>query len=352
MFEIVFICLCLAINALLASAETAIIAVSKSAVRERAKQGDIKAVQLLKLRETPERTLSIIQVGITFVGTFAAAIGGAGAEEMIAPWITQNYSLNDYIAELISLIIVVVPITYVSVVIGELVPKTLALRRPLWIATSAAPWLEKISILISPVITLFELSTKKILNLFPQKHTNFEEYAEDGQSVELNGLSKPNRQYVFNIIKIENTSVNEIMINWSEVSYLDYHLTLEEVEKAIITTAHTRFPIVSNNEIVGILNAKELFALTRTESTNWQSIIRPPCNMGKQMPILTALRLLQEKRIHMGIIYDGIKRLGIITMEAIFEEIVGDIYDEADDGTLEQILSSTSFKSKHIFRKN
>lgn len=348
MIEIFIIFLCLIVNALLAGSETAFIAVSKPTLRELEKRGDLKAKQLLYLRENPERTLSIIQVGITFVGAFAAAVGGAGAEEIISPWLVTTFQLNEVIAEIFSLIAVVLPITYISVVIGELVPKSLALRRPLFIAYAAAPWIQKISVLISPVITLFEWSTKKILNSFPQKHVEAEESMQESSLGELNVLSAPSRQYVFNIFKIEKTLVKEILVRWSEVIYLEYSQTQEQIENTIISSAHTRVPVVRNNDVVGILNAKEFLAFQKTGNTNWQSILRPVYAIDVNMPILSALRLMQEKRIHMAIVYDGANKVGIVTMEAIFEEIVGDIYDEEDDGTLSRILASASFKGKHV----
>ncbi|PJD98332.1 MAG: hypothetical protein CK425_01230 [Parachlamydia sp.] len=332
MFEIFIILACLIINALLAGSETAFIAVSKPTLRELVKQGDLKAKQLLLLRENPERTLSIIQVGITFVSAFAAAIGGAGAEEMISPWLMSTFQLNELIAEILSLIIVVIPLTYISVVIGELVPKTLALRRPLFVASVAAPWLQKISVLISPIITLFEWSTKKILDSFPQKHVISEEHTQESPSVELNVLSAPNRQYVFNILKIEKTIVKEILVNWLEVVYVEENQTQEQIEKTIISSVHTRLPVVRNCGVIGILNAKEFLAFQKTDQTHWQSLLRPAYNIDVNTPILSALRLMQENRIHMAIVYSGKNKVGIVTLEDIFEEIVGDIYDEEHDG--------------------
>jgi putative hemolysin len=340
MIELIIICVCVVINALLASSETAFIAVSKPALRQLVKEGNPGAKQLLTLRENPERTLSIIQVGITFVGAFSAALGGAGAEEFISPWLIQTFNLNEFLAEILSLALVVIPLTYVSVVLGEIVPKTLALRRPLFIAFLAAPWLQRISILLSPVIGLFEWSTKKILNAFPQKHVKSEEPAQETPTVELNILSAPNRQYVFNILKIENTLLREIYLNWSDVNYVEDHQTQEQIESTIIASAHTRLPVIKNHEVIGILNTKEFLAFQKTGRTDWQTLLRPAYNINVNMPILSALRLMQEKRIHMAIVYDGNHKVGIVTMEAIFEEIVGDIYDEEDDGTLQHILAN------------
>lgn len=349
MFELILITVCLAINALLAGSETAFIAVSKPDLRELVKNGDPKIKQLLALRENPERTLSIIQVGITFVGAFAAAIGGAGAEEEISPWIISRFGLNDFLSELIALTIVVIPLTYISVVLGELVPKTLALRRPLFIASNAAPWLTKISNLVSPIITLFEESTKKILSLFPPKHVISEEQS-DNATTELDLLSPPSRQYVVNIMKIEKTTVNEILVPWSEVIFVEEYQSQEQIEHTIISSAHTRLPVVKNDDVIGILNAKEFLALQKTGESNWQSLLRAAYKMDIHTSILSALRLMQEKRIHMAVVYDGKNKRGIVTMEAIFEEIIGDIYDEEDDGRLSRILSSAAFKGKYIKR--
>lgn len=346
MFECIAIVLCLVINALLACSETAFIAVSKPALRELVKSGNHKAAQLLELRENPERTLSVIQVGITFVGAFAAALGGAGAEEIISPWIIRTFGFNESIAEILALTSIVVPLTYISVIFGELVPKTLALRRPLSLATSAAGSLKTISNLISPIVTLLEVSTKAVLNLFPQKHVSSEEPA----NIELELLSEPNRQYVLNIMMIQKTTVNEIFVPWIDVVSIQNDHTRELVELAIISSGHTRLPVVKGDEVIGILNAKEFLAFLKTEQLNWQSIIRPAYGLDVHTPILSALRLMQDKRIHMVIVYHNNTKVGIVTMEAIFEEMVGDIYDEEDDGTLTRILSSAAFKGKYIKR--
>lgn len=346
MFELIVIIICLAFNALLSGAETAFIAVSRPALRELVKQGNERAKLLLFLRENPERTLSVVQVGITFVGALAAAIGGAGAEETITPLLMSHFHINETLAEIFSMLIVVIPLTYVSVVFGELVPKTLALRRPLFLASESAPWLHLTSRIIDPLVTVFEWSTKKIVNLFPTKHTTHEESSSGESSIELDILSAPNRQYVLNIVKIEKTMVKEILVSWSEVIYVDDHQTLEQVENLIISSAHTRLPVMKNQEVIGIINAKEFLAFQKTGQTNWLSLMRAPIKIPDYMPMLSALQIMQQKRAHMAIVYKENTKVGIVTMEAIFEEIVGDIYDEEDDGTLTRILNSIHFKKR------
>jgi putative hemolysin len=345
MFELVFIIICLIINAVLAASETAFIAVSRPALRELARQGNEKAKMLFSLRENPERTLSVIQVGITFVGALAAAIGGAGAEETITPWLAVHFGIGESIAEILAMLIVVIPLTYVSVVLGELVPKTFALRRPLFLAFKTGPWLQLISRFIDPIVNLLEWSTKKIVNLFPAEHM-VEESGQHESPIELSALAAPNRQYVLNIFKIEKTTVKEVIVEWPEVTFVEDYQGIEQVESIIISSAHTRLPVIRRNEVIGIINAKEFLAFQKTGQKNWLSLVRPPIRVSNNIPMLSALQLMQEKKAHMAIVYNGNSKAGIVTMEAIFEEIIGDIYDEEDDGTLKRILNSIHFKKR------
>jgi len=346
MLELIVITICLIINAVLAGSETAFIAVSRPSLRELIRQGNEKAKILYYLRENPERTLSVIQVGITFVGALAAAVGGAGAEETITPWLVTHFGINESFAEILAMLTIVIPLTYVSVVLGELVPKTFALRRPLFLAFKTAPWLHLISRFIDPIVTALEWSTKKIVNLFPTEHMVHEESSQQESPIELNLLSAPNREYVLNIFKIEKTTVKEVLVGWSEVTFVEDIQTSEQVESIIISSAHTRLPVVKNKEVIGIINAKEFLAFQKTGQTNWISLIRTPIRIPINMPMLSALQVMQEKGAHMAIVYNGNTKLGIVTMEAIFEEIIGDIYDEEDDGTLKRILNSIHFKKR------
>lgn len=344
MFEVIIILTCLLINAFLSASETAFIALSKPALRELVRQGNEKAKLLLHLRETPERTLSITQIGITFLGAFAAAVGGAGAEETIAPYLQHHFGMQEHLSEISAVLLVVAFLTYINVVIGELVPKTLALRRPMFIASKSAPWLHRIGSLIGPIVTFFEWSTKKILNSFPKKHVISESQGMDEAIVGFDALTESSKQYVLNLVKIENTTVNEILVPWSEVVYLFETQTLTEAEHIFVTSGHTRLPVVRDNEVIGMINAKEFLAFLQTKQQNWLSLLRPAVKTPDTTPLLTALRIMQDHRSHMAIVYDRSEKAGIVTMEAIFEEIVGDIFDEDDDGSVSKILSSIHFK--------
>lgn len=346
MIEIGVIIICLILNAVLAASETAFIAVSRPTVKEMVKQGNKEATLLLLLRENPERTLSVIQIGITFMGALAAAVGGASADEFVAPWMVSHFEISKVLAEILSILLVVIPLTYVTVVIGELVPKTFALRRPLFLASKAAPWLYLAGRILGPIATVFELSTKKIVNFFPKKHIVQEEMAPSEILLEKGILQPKNKQYVVNILKIETTIVEEIMVEWKEVISVESSQSIEQVESVIISSGHTRLPVVKDNDVIGIINAKEFLAFQKTGRKTWSSLLRPALKIADNSLIISALQLMQEKRTHMAIVYKGPAKTGIVTMESIFEEIIGDIYDEDDDVNLKGILDSINFKKK------
>lgn len=341
MFEMSVIIFCLIINAVLAGSEAAFIAINIPTLRYLARKGDSKVGLLLKLRENPERTLSVIQVGITFVGAFAAAIGGAGAEESLTPWLINSFNISHNAAEAIAILLVVIPLTFASVVFGELVPKAFALRRSLSIAAFTAPWLNLAGGLINPIVSLFEWSTKKIIGLFPKEQTKPEEY--DSPIVLEEVFSPLNKQYIMNMVKIERTAVSEILLDWKDVISIDRSYTAEEVEKVMITSMHTRLPVTDHENVIGLLNTKEFLAFLKTGSKQWQQLIRPTVNVQDSLLILSALRLLQKGRTHLGVVFNRNQRVGIVTMETIFEEIIGDIYDEDDDGAIKKMLASTRY---------
>ncbi len=159
MLEGLIILICLLLNALLAGAEMAFVTVSRPTLRELVRQGHTEAKLLLGLRENPERTLSVVQVGITLIGALAAAVGGAGAEELLSPGIETSLGVGGNTADTIAIGLVVLPLTYLTVVIGELVPKTLALKNSLKFALRASPWLLMFDKVFGPVVTLLEWSS-------------------------------------------------------------------------------------------------------------------------------------------------------------------------------------------------
>jgi len=339
MEEIAIVIVCLIFNALLSGSEMAFVTAEKPQLRGLARKGDGRAKHVLSLRERPERTLSVIQVGITLVGAIAAAVGGAGAEESINPLLRQRFGLSENAAEFIAVLIVVLPITYFSVVVGELLPKALALRNPIRIALKSARWLALFERTLSPVVTVLEWSTRKLLLLFFKKPV-IEPGLATPETVELDQLSQQTRQYVINLVTVEKKAVRDIFLPWQDAVCADVKNSAEEVEAIVISSRHTRLPVLKDDAVIGILNTKEFVAFRKSGGQNWQDIIRNVVAVQESDPLLRALRQMQEKRSHLSVVLSGNKRIGIVTMEDILEEVIGDVFDEDDDGALRKILSA------------
>lgn len=339
--EWLIVLVCLVLNALLAAVEMAFVTLTRSQVKELAKSGKSAAVTLLNLRENPERTLSVIQVGITMVGALAAAVGGAEADKTIAPLLMQKFTLSPHVAKALSLALIVIPLTFVNVVFAELVPKTLALRNPIRIALYSARWLQALDTVFLPLVDLLEWSTKKVLSLFfPKSRAHMP--STSTETVELDQLSSQARQYVLNLVGLEKKRVRDIALPWAQVDHVFIMQTIGEVEAVALRSGHTRLPVIADGQVFGIINTKELIALIKSGSDKWIQIVRPMSRVQEYETLLKALRQMQEKRSHLSAVFAGTSLVGIVTMEDILEEVIGEIYDEDDDGALKRILSAPS----------
>ncbi len=345
MEEIIVIAVCLGLNALLAATEMAFVTVSKPRLRELARNGNEAAQKILSLRENPERTLSVLQIGITLVGVIAAAVGGAGAEETLHPIVRDGLGLSDTAAEFTAIFIVVLPIAYLSVVVGELVPKSLALKNSLRVVLKAARWLVLFDRLLAPIVDMLEWSTKKLLRIFTRR-VKPETPPSAPDTVELDQLSQQARQYVVNLVGIEKKRVRDVLLPWDRVITVDARQPAEEVESVILSSGHTRLPVMKEEAVAGVLNAKEFMVFRKSGADPWETVIRPAVQAQESDSLLKALRQMQEKRSHLSVVLNGERRVGIVTIEDVLEEIIGEVFDEDDDGALKRILST-----KASFRK-
>ncbi len=338
MIEIIVMAFCLGLNAVLAAFEIAFVTLSRSRLKELARNGNTAAQSLLDLRQNPERTLSVIQVGITLVGALAAAVGGAEAQESFAPTIASTLKIQLSTAEGLALLMVVVPWTMLTVVFGELVPKTLALRNSQKIGLASARWLLLLDRIFLPVVNFLEWSTKRVLKIFFPRSKGTEDQAQF-DTVELGALSHQTRQYVLNLVALEKKRVGHVYLPWAQVDYLLKDNMLEDVETVVVRSGHTRLPVVDDGQVVGVINTKELLTLIKAGERDWTTIIRPISRVNENSSLLMTLRQMQEKRSHLSAVYHGEKLKGIVTMEDILEEVIGEVYDEDDDDALKRILT-------------
>lgn len=340
MLEILIVALCLFFNAILSCIEMAFVTVSKPHLKQLAQKGSVAATRVIKLKENPERTLSILQIGITLVGAISAAVGGAGAEESLSPVFQQRFGLTEEISEALAIATIVIPLTYLSVVIGELVPKSLALKFPMKLALSGGLLLQTLDKIFAPFVFVLDESTRLLLKLIVHKLPN-ESLQEMNTTVDLEPLSDSSKQYVLNLLSVDKKTVRDIMLPWDQVCSIEVDLHYTEVLKIIKESRHTRIPVTHNGNIVGILHSKEFVSETEISRLNWAELIRATIFLKPNEPIIAALKILQQAKSHLGVIYDGQHILGMVTMEDIFEEVVGDIHDE--DDSPRALLSTNSF---------
>lgn len=350
MEEILIVIVCLILNAFFSAFEMAFVSVPRGELRKLARSGSHEAKLLLSRRESPERTLSVIQIGITLVGAIAAAVGGAGAAESLQPYFMQEYDMHDVTAEILSVILVVLPLTFLSVVLGELLPKTLALRNPIGIVLRGARWLVRADRVLSPAVSALEKSTKILLRFLTRRMNAVPRTTDT--TVEIDALSPIHQQYVLNMAHIERKQVKDFLLPWSQVNFVQVEHSNEEVALIVFSSGHTRLPVVDNGNVTGILHTKEFLAFRETGDPNWRGIVRPGLKIHSGDSALGTLRLMQEKRSHMAIVFSGTgERLGVITLEDIIEEVVGDLADEDDDGRVRKSFAARA-RSRHLSAPN
>lgn len=345
MSEILVVVICLALNAILAAVEMAFVTVTRPRLREQARKGNKDAKRILMLRENPERTLSVIQVGLTLSGAVAAAVGGVGAAESMGPWIASLYGLDVDTGKIIALVAVVLPLTYLNVVIGELVPKALALRHPMFILKWTAKPLMASEKIFSPVVTMLERSTRSILRLLrigSKPASVSSEASDEDSSSELGKLSHQTRRYVLNLVDLEHKTIEDVGIEWDQVLSINSDDPPELVEAKVLESGHTRLPVIDrlSGEVLGLLNTKEFMLWRATGETDWARLVRPAIRISKNLPILHALSRMQDRNSRLCVFYDEGELAGIVTVEDIFEEIIGDLFDEDDDETVKRILAA------------
>lgn len=331
MTEFIVIGLCLMLNAIFSCIEMAFVTVSKAHLKKLATTGQVSAQRVLALKTNPERTLSVLQIGITLVGAISAAVTGAGAEEHLSPQIMSLMNVAEETSEFIAIAVVVLPLTYISVVIGELVPKSIALRFPLRIALAGGYiliWLDRI---FYPFVIVLESSTN-FFTKFVFSRFSSESGVGSSDGVDFDNISDANKQYVFNLINIDKRMVKDVMLPWEKVTTIYSGSHQHEVLEKIKEDRYTRLPVINMNEdVIGILHTKEFVSESEITKIDWTQLIRTAIFLNPKEPILNALKKLQNNKSHLAIITQDNKPIGIVTIEDIFEEVVGDLHDEDDD---------------------
>ena len=235
---------CIAVNAALAALEAAFISASRADIDVQTRAGDARARRFLRLRETPERTLSAIQVGITLVSIMSGAAGGVGAQELLSPVLEARFDLTPGVARAVGIVVVAVPVLLATVVVGELVPKTLALRHPAHVALAGARWLHLLERAFLPLVELLAWMTRVVLAVIPRgvmaaTPQTVPEADDDGQ-----------RQYALDLQSLAHRRVRDAMVPWSQAIVADVAQSSQSAAGLALSSRHTRLPVVEEGRVI------------------------------------------------------------------------------------------------------
>jgi putative hemolysin len=354
-FEVFLIAILILLNGYLAGTEIAVVTARKSKIKQMAESGKRNAKIFLRLKEEPDRFLATIQIGITTVGVLASAIGGAASVRVIEPLLKEvPIKVISLAAGPIAIGIVVVIIVYFSLIFGELVPKSIALMHPETIGLWTARSIDTFSKIASIFVKILTFSTAVVLRPFGTKPFTERAYITEEEVKALikeggkHGIFEPTEEKILqSVFEFTDMSVKEVMVPDTQMMAIQIDKSPQEILSLIEEEQFSRYPVFGRepNDIRGILYAKDFLTIfSKTGQVDIRKTIKPPYFIPETMKISLLLREMQKKRIHIALVvdeYGGIS--GLVTIEDLLEEIVGEIRDEHDsespvitlsDGTL------------------
>jgi putative hemolysin len=346
--ELGLIVLLVLLNGVFAGTELAMVSAKRGRLQQQAEDGSGGAQAALRLQEQPNRLLSTVQIGITLIGTIAGAYGGASIAESLSPLLASIPVLAPF-ADTLAFALVVVIITFLSLVFGELVPKRLALQSAEGIAVAMARPMELIATIARPVVAVLGWSTESILRLLGRRDSDGPSVTEEDirqlirEGAEEGTVEHEERQYIERVFDLGDRRVRQVMTPRRSVSVLDADDRLSEVIDQLLETGYSRFPVYSDrpDEIVGVAHVRDILRLYRNgnETATIRDAMRPPLVVPESMRAADLLALFRTARQHLAVVVDELGSFdGVVTMEDVLEELVGDIADEYDDAAEQRIV--------------
>jgi putative hemolysin len=331
---------------LFVAAEIAQISLRESQVKQMAMRGK-RGARVAKLASNPNRLLAAAQVGVTFCGFLSAALGAEKLGVHFIPWLVDR-GISEKSANTISLVTVTIVIAYVSLVLGELVPKRLALFRTETIALWSAAIVDFIAMAFRPIIWLLSKSTDQVVRLFGIDPREQREQMSEEELLDLvaghAALTDEERDIVEEVFNASERQVHEVMVPRTEVDFIDGSLTIAKAIALASEKSHSRYPVVrgSSDEVIGFIHVRDLIDPSLVNSqAKIQELSRNIMFLPGTKGILPALTEMRSQRQHLAIVLDEYGGTdGIVTMEDLVETLIGDIRDEYDGD--EQDLAASS----------
>jgi putative hemolysin len=345
--DVIIVVIIVSIGGFFSAAEMALVSLREGQVRALAKRGR-RGHKAARLAMDPPRFFSAVQIGVTAATLISGAYGAATLAGLFKSWLVRQQLSEDWAATL-SYVVITLCITFVSLVLGELAPKRIALQRSAQVALLAAPMLDRISTLARPVVWLLTKSADGVVALFGgdpragRQAMSEQELRETVASAQM--ISQDERQIVGEVFDAGKRQIREVLLPRTEVVFLDAQTPLAAAATIAADVPYSRLPVFqeSYDNVIGFVHVRDLLAPGATgRAVSVGKISRPVKYLPISKTVLSALSEMRRERAHLAIVVDDYGgTAGIVTLEDLVEELIGDIRDEYDTGTAEATKLST-----------
>lgn len=345
--SIMIIASMLAFNAMFAAYELALACVSVARLAVLSEKGRPGAAAALFMKGRMEASLAVVQLGITLVGAVAAAVGGAGADEEISPWLRARFGVDEELADFLALSLVVLPLCGATIIFAELVPKSFAIKNAEWVCLKLSIPIRFLATTAYPIVLSIERMTKWVVGAIeynvgrahpPEDAGGLREFLAHARTLRTMRILSPQQERViWGAGRLSRVTVREILLPAADIKLINADDPMTQHLVRVHLDAHTRFPVAESpndpQTIVGYVNVKDLFFLAKTYpcNPNVREITRPIPDLRPETMIGDAFARMMHEHTHLALVRDAQGTVhGMITLEDVLEEVVGDIQDEFD----------------------
>ncbi len=360
--QIIILIILIAVNAFFAAAEIAYISLNDAKIEKMAKEGNKKAVQIEKMLKTPSKFLATIQIGITLAGFLSSAFASDAFAEKLAPALNQVMPFISLSAwKNVSIILITIILSFFTLVFGELVPKRFAMKNYEKISFASVGVIKFISVVTAPFVKFLTFVTNKISKIFGVEETDNETVTEEeikmmvDQGEESGTIKEEEKELINNVFEFNDIVVSEIMRHRKEIFAVDINISNEELMKELSKEEYkySRIPVYDEtiDEIKGILYVKEVLKNIGKKDFRVKDVVKEAYFVPQNRMINQVFKDLQKNKKQIAIVLDEYGgTAGLVTMEDILEELVGDIYDEYDEEEkkFEKIDNNTYYLSGNM----
>lgn len=334
----------IALNAFFAATEIAVISLNEKKVRALAEDGNKKAVKMLKIIEEPTQFLSTIQIGITLAGFLGSAFAADNFAEVLSAAISKAFNLsadNTKIINTVAVVLVTLILSYFTLIFGELVPKRIAMKHKEKLANSVCGIISFLAAVLKPIIWFLTVSTNAVLRLVGiDPHEKEEPVSEEDIVLMLDAgadegsLDHDDIEYIKNVFKLDKMTAEDVMTPRKSVISISYDASDKEILDIIEEESYSRIPVYEDNpdKIIGIVHACDYLLKRNEKNFDLKSILHTPVFVPETVSLDVLFKDMQTDHNHLAVVVNEYgETSGIVTMEDILEEIVGEIWDERDE---------------------